>query len=200
MQPDLTFSVGYVSRFMVRPKVSHLTAIKIILRYVKGSVGYGILFPTADRDRKRNLLGFTNSNWCGDKDDRNPTTEYIFMFSKTPISWYLKNELAVTLSSYEVEYITASLCACQAVWLMNLLEKLGSSEGEVVTLSVDNVSAINLSKNPIAHEMSKHIEMRFHYLRELVSEGRLRLWYCMSEDQVVDLLTKGVINDVFKRL
>ena len=65
---------------------------------------------------------------------------------------------------------------------MNLLEKLGSSEGETVTLLVDNVSAINLAKNLIAHWRSKHIEMRFHYLRELVSEGRLRLGYCRSED------------------
>ena len=83
---------------------------------------------------------------------------------------------------------------------MNLLEELGSSEGGAITLLVDNVFAINLAKNLIAHGRSKHIEMRFHYLRELVSDGRLRLGYCRSEDLVVDLLTKGVTNDVFKRL
>ena len=65
---------------------------------------------------------------------------------------------------------------------------------------MDNVSAINLAKNPIAHGRSKHIEMRFHYLRELVGDGKLRLSYCRSEDQVADLLTKGVTNEVFKRL
>ncbi|XP_058765508.1 uncharacterized protein LOC131639000 [Vicia villosa] len=79
-------------------------------------------------------------------------------------------------------------------------EELNSSEGEAITLLVDNVSAINLAKNPIAHGRSKHIEMRFHYLRELVSDGKLRLGYCRSEDQVADLLTKGVTNEVFKRL
>ncbi|XP_058775646.1 uncharacterized protein LOC131649925 [Vicia villosa] len=79
-------------------------------------------------------------------------------------------------------------------------EELNSSEGETITLLVDNVSAINLAKNPIAHGRSKHIEMRFHYLRELVSDGKLRLGYCRSEDQVADLLTKGVTNEVFKRL
>lgn len=83
---------------------------------------------------------------------------------------------------------------------MNILEELSSNEGEVITLMVDNVYGINLAKNPITHGRSKYIEMRFHYLRELVSEGRLRLRYCISEDQVVDLLTKGVTNDVFKRL
>lgn len=77
---------------------------------------------------------------------------------------------------------------------MNLLKQLGISEGEVVTLMVDNVSTINLAKNSIAHRRRKYIEMRFHYLRELVSEGRLGLGYCRSKDQVVDLLTKRVIK------
>jgi hypothetical protein len=80
------------------------------------------------------------------------------------------------------------------------MKELGCGDDDVTTLFVDNVSAINLAKNPIAHGRSKHIEMRFHYLRELVSDGKLRLSYCRSEDQVADLLTKGVTNEVFKRL
>ena len=83
---------------------------------------------------------------------------------------------------------------------MNLLEELGNNEGETVTLLVDNVSTINLVKNLIAHERSKHIEMRFYYLKKFVSEGRLRLGYCRSENKIVDLLTKGVTDDVFKIL
>jgi hypothetical protein len=86
------------------------------------------------------------------------------------------------------------------MWLMNLLKELGCGDDAATTLFVDNVSVINLAKNPIAHGRSKHIEMRFHYLRELVGDGKLRLSYCRSKDQVVDLLTKGVTNDVFKRL
>ncbi|KAI5400390.1 hypothetical protein KIW84_065323 [Lathyrus oleraceus] len=156
---------------MERPNVSHMAAVKRILRNVKCSVGCGILFSAANTGRKCNLVDFTDSNWCRDKDDQKSTTGYIFMFDETPISWCSKKEL-----------------------------ELSSSEGEAVTLLVDNVFVINLSKNPIAHGRSKHIEMRFHYLRELVSDGWLRLGYCRSEDQVADLLTKGVTNDVFKRL
>ncbi|XP_058776070.1 uncharacterized protein LOC131650373 [Vicia villosa] len=102
----------------------------------------------------------------------------------------------------EMYQLLASLCACQAIWLINILKKLGrnESEAEYTTLLIDNVSSINLAKNPIAHGRSKHIEMWFHCLRELVSEGKLRLGYCRSEDQVADLLTKGVTNEVFKRL
>lgn len=199
MRPYLAFSIDIVSRFMERPKVSHVVAVKRILHYVRGSFGCGILFPAADTGRKCNLLSFTNSNWCGDKYYRKSTTGYIFT-CVTPISWCSKKEPIVALSSCEAKYIVASLCGCQAVWLMNIIEELGRNEGETVTLFVDNVSAINLTKNAISHGRSKHIEIRFHYLREVVGERRFRLGYCRSEDQVVDLLIKGVTNDVFKRL
>ncbi|XP_073222482.1 secreted RxLR effector protein 161-like [Cicer arietinum] len=168
-RPDLAFSVGIASRFMEKPKVSHLAAVKRILRYVKGTLGCGILFPANDMGKSCELLGYTNSNWCEDKDDRKSTVDYVFMFGGAPISWCSKKEPVVSLSSCEVEYIAASL-------------------------------SINLAKNPIAHGRSKHIEMRFHYLRELVSFGQLRLGYCKSEEQVADLLTKGVTNEVFKKL
>ncbi|XP_058761878.1 uncharacterized mitochondrial protein AtMg00810-like [Vicia villosa] len=82
-RPDLAFSVDIASRFMEKPKVSHMGAVKKILRYVKGTLGCGILFPASDTGRKCYLLGFTDSNWCGDKDDRKSTAGYIFMFGRT---------------------------------------------------------------------------------------------------------------------
>ncbi|XP_050902465.1 uncharacterized mitochondrial protein AtMg00240-like [Lathyrus oleraceus] len=85
-RPDLAFSVRIVSGFMERPKVSQMAAVKRILHYVKGYVGRGILFPVVDTGRKYNLLGFTDSNWCGDKDDRKSIAGYIFMFGVTPNS------------------------------------------------------------------------------------------------------------------
>ncbi|XP_058742080.1 secreted RxLR effector protein 161-like [Vicia villosa] len=151
---------------MERTKVSHLEAIKRILRYVNGTLGCGILFSASDMGKSCELLGYIDSNWCGDKDDRKSTAGYVFMFGGAPISWCSKKESVVALSSCEAEYITASLCACQAVWLVNLLRELDNNTRGVILLLVDNVSAINLAKNPIAHWRSKHIEMRFHYLRD----------------------------------
>ncbi|XP_073224742.1 uncharacterized protein [Cicer arietinum] len=127
MRPDLAFSVGIASRFMERPKVSHLAAVKRILRCVKGTLGCGILFPANDMGKSCELLGYTDSNWCGDKDDRKSTAGYVFMFGGAPISWCSKKEPVVALSSCEAEYIIASLCACQAVWLVNLLRELDSN-------------------------------------------------------------------------
>ena len=84
-RPDLAFSVGIASRFMEKPKVSHLAAIKRILRYIKGTLGCGILFPATDNGGKCELLGHTDSSWCGDKDDRKSTAGYVFMFGGAPI-------------------------------------------------------------------------------------------------------------------
>ncbi|XP_050900785.1 secreted RxLR effector protein 161-like [Lathyrus oleraceus] len=118
--PDLVFSVEIVSRFMERPNVCHLATIKRILRYVKGSISYEILFPATDNGRKCNLLIYTDFNWCSDKDDIKSTSGYIFMYRETPISWRLKKKPVVTFSSCEAEFIATSLCACQAVWFMNV--------------------------------------------------------------------------------
>ncbi|XP_058769270.1 secreted RxLR effector protein 161-like [Vicia villosa] len=172
---DLVFSVGIATRFMERPKVCHLAAVKRIIRYVKGTLGCKILFPTNDTGRKCEFLGYMDSNWCEDKDDRKFTSGYVFMFGGALIPWCYKKGLVVALSSCEAEYITMSLCACLALWLVNLLEELGSNMEEDVTLLVDNVSAISLAKNPIAHGRSKHVAMRFHYLRDLVCASQLRL-------------------------
>ena len=122
------------------------------------------------------------------------------MFGETPNSWYSKKEPVVALCSCEVRCIVASLCVCQILWLMNILKELCREAGEATTLMVDNCSAINLIKNLITHRRSKHIGIKFYYLRELVSEGRLGLGYCRSEYQVTDLLIKEVSIEVFKRL
>ncbi|CAJ2677087.1 unnamed protein product [Trifolium pratense] len=199
-RPDLAYSVGIASRFMERPKSSHLIAVKRILRYVKGTINYGIMFPASDRDKECKLIGYTDSNWCGDHEDRKSTAGYMFFYGGSPISWCSKKEPVVALSSCEAEYIAASLSTCQAIWLKNLIEEISQDRCETVTLKIDNVSAINLAKNPIAHGRSKHIELRFHYLREQVSNGNLALMHCRSEEQVADLLTKAVTIQVFEKL
>ena len=122
------------------------------------------------------------------------------MFGGAPISWCSQKEPVVELSSCEAEYIATSMCACQDVWLMNLLKELDNIEIKSTTLFVDNLSSMNLARNPITHGRRKHIEMRFHYLRELVCEGQLKLAHYQSEEQIADLLTKAVTNEVFKRI
>ena len=91
------------------------------------------------------------------------------------IAWNSRKEPIVTLSSCEAEYIVASLCACQATWMVNLVEEIIGKDHGAITMKIDSMSAINLAKNPIAHGRSKHIKMRFHYLREQVADGKMNL-------------------------
>ncbi|GAU50018.1 hypothetical protein TSUD_331710 [Trifolium subterraneum] len=198
-RPDIAYSVGIVSRYMEKPKMSHLSAAKRILRYIKGTMDYGIVLNKPDK-KSIELIGYTDSNWCGDKDDRKSTAGYVFMYGGAPISWCSRKEPVVALSTCEAEYIAASLSACQGVWLSNLIDEISNVKCDSVILKVDNMSAINLAKNPIAHGRSKHIELRFHYLREQVGNGKLKVEHCRTDLQVADVLTKAVTVETFVRL
>nr|KYP66211.1 Retrovirus-related Pol polyprotein from transposon TNT 1-94 [Cajanus cajan] len=205
-RPDIEFSVGVVSRFMQNPRAPHLLVAKRILRYFKGTMSSGILFPQNNTTTdKIEVAGFTDADWGADKDDRRSTAGFVFFVEGAPISWSSKKESVVALSTCEVEYIVAAMCACQAAWLDKLLIELKQKRDEGVKLFIDNKSVISLSKNPVTHGRSKHIETKFHYLRDKVNEGKLELVYCNTQDQVADMFTKatkgerfGVLRDKLK--
>jgi hypothetical protein len=106
----------------------------------------------------------------------------------------------VTLSTTEAEFIAAASCACQGVWLRRILEKLGHVQGMCTTIYCDNSSVIKLSRNPVLHGRSKHIDVRFHFLRELTRDGVVELMYCNTQDQVSDIMTKPLKLEVFLKL
>ncbi|GAU37611.1 hypothetical protein TSUD_365320 [Trifolium subterraneum] len=199
-RPDLSFAVGAVSRFVESPKQSHMVAVKRILRYVQGTMEFGVLFPNNISNSVNRLEGFSDSDWCGDHVDRRSTTGYIFKFLHAPISWCSKKQPVIALSSCEAEYIACAFAACQGIWLESLLKDIQVELTEPIQLLVDNKSAINLAKNPISHGRSKHIETRFHFIREQVNNGRIVLNHCPTEVQEADILTKGLKHDRFIKL
>ena len=109
---------------MHNPKVSHIEATKRILRYPKGTIDYGILFPAADEGKECKLVGYTDSSWCNDAEDRKSTVNYVFMLGGAPVALSSRKEPVVTLSSCEAEYIIDYLCAYQAIWMVNLVEEI----------------------------------------------------------------------------
>lgn len=202
-RPDISFGVGLISRFMDDPRHSHLVAAKRILRYLKGTIDFGILFPKRNQGVTE-LVGYSDSDWCGDRSDRRSTTGYLFKFLNAPISWCSKKQPVVALSSCEAEYIAVSYAACQALWHESLMkeiqvEMLGIMQ-LYVDMYVDNKSAINLAKNLVSHGKSKHIETQFHFLREQVNNEKLKLVFCNSEQQIADILTKPLKVERFKHL
>jgi len=196
-RPDLIYSVNLVSRYMEKPGESHLSAAKRILRYVQGTREYGIQYK---RGGNASLVGYVDSDYAGDEDDRKSTSGYTFMWSGGAVSWASKKQPIVTLSTTEAEYVYAAYGACQAVWLKNVLSEIGLDQEEGITVFCDNSSAIKLSRNPVLHGKSKHISVRYHFLRELVSEGVINLDYCSTQEQISDIMTKPVKLDVFEKL
>jgi len=106
----------------------------------------------------------------------------------------------VTLSTTEAEFIAAASCACQVVWLRRILEKLRHIQSKSTIVYCDNNLAIKLSKNPIMHGRSKHIDVRFHFLRELTKAGTVKMIHCGTQDQIADVMTKPLKLDAFLKL
>ncbi|KAK2456950.1 putative mitochondrial protein [Trifolium repens] len=162
-RPDILCAVGVVSRYMEHPTTTHLKAAKRILRYIKGTTNLGLYYSVSD-DYK--LVGYSDSDWGGDVDDRKSTSGFVFYIGNTAFTWMSKKQLIVTLSTCEAEYVAATSCVCHAIWLRNLLKELNFPQKEPTMIFVDNKSAIALAKNPVFHDRSKHIDTRYHYIRE----------------------------------
>ena len=130
MRPDLMYSVCLISRFMERPTELHLQAAKRILRYLKGMAELGIAYK---RTGEESLVGFADSDYAGDTDDRKSTSGCVFMIGDGATSWSSKKQPVVTLSTTEAKFIAAASCACQGVWLRRVLEKLGHTQSKCTT-------------------------------------------------------------------
>ncbi|CAL2237913.1 unnamed protein product [Prunus armeniaca] len=196
-RPDMMFVTNLISRYMAKPTELHLQAAKRALRYLKGTVNYGIHYK---RGGDGKLLAFTDSDYAGDMEDRKSTSGYVFLLSSGVVSWSLKKQPIVTLSTTEAEFVAAAVCACQAIWMKIVLKELGHNDEVCTHIKCDNSSTIKLSKNLVMHGHSKHTDVRYHFLRNLTKEGSMALVHCGSFDHVADVMTKPLKVDVFQKL
>ncbi|WVZ24171.1 hypothetical protein V8G54_002715 [Vigna mungo] len=197
---DISYGVGLISRYMGDPRESHLCAAKHILRYLKGTSDYGLFYEQKQNEMIGVLEAWSDSDWSGDQLDRKSTFGYVLKFMGAAFSWCSKKQNIVALSSCEAEYVAASETTCQCAWIEAMLDEILINYCKLVKLMVDNKSAISLARNPVAHGRSKHIETRFHYLREQVDRKKLDLLHCSTEDQVADIFTKALRQNRFEKL
>jgi hypothetical protein len=189
-RPDLTYAVGYVSRFLERPTEEHLQAVKKILRYIAGTLQYGLRYGR--RTGTTRLVGYCDSDLAGDIDTRKSTTGALFFLGKSLVSWQSLKQRVVALSSCEAEYIAATTAATQAIWMARLLGELLGRKLEVVELKVDSKSALTMARNPVFHERSKHIDLRYHFIRNCLAKGTVSATYINTVDQLTDILTTAL--------
>jgi len=196
-RPDIAQAVSTLAKFCANPTEAHLTAAKRVLRYLKGTRNVALKF---EKTGSSSLIGYSDADWAGDIDDRHSTTGIVFTMAGCSISWPSKKQATVALSTTEAEYVALSAAVQEAVWLRKVLSDLNLPMSEPTTLREDNQGAIAMTKNPIAHGRTKHIDIRYHYVKEAVENGVISLEYCSTEDMLADILTKPLPKHKFENL
>ncbi|GKB60423.1 putative ribonuclease H-like domain-containing protein [Tanacetum coccineum] len=186
-RPDIMFSVCACLRFQVQPKVSHLNAVKRIFRYLKGQPKLGLWYP---KDSPLTLEAFSDSDYVGASLDRKSTTGGCQFLGSRLISWQCKKQTVVANSTTEAEYIAASHCCGQVLWIQNQMLDYGFNFMQT-KIHVDNESAICVVKNPVYHSKTKHIEIRHHFIRDSYEKRLIEMVKIHTDYNVADLLTKA---------
>ncbi|XP_019431328.1 PREDICTED: uncharacterized protein LOC109338522 [Lupinus angustifolius] len=158
---EISYATRVISRNMANPKQSQMIAAKRIMRYLKGTMNYGIQFPNQKEKGKSCFIGYSYSDWCGDKEDRKSTSGYVFFMFGTPVSWSSKKQDVVALSTCEAEYIAACNAPCQGLWLTSLIAVLNCGKIGQFELKFDKKPTIKLAKNPVSHGRCKHIKQGY---------------------------------------
>ena len=185
-RPDIAQAVGAVSKFNSCPTEAHLTAVKRIFRYLKGTIDLCIKY---ERSADNRLVGFSDADWAGDLTDRHSTTGNLFMMSGAAIDWISKKQPVVALSTTEAEYVALSAATQEAVWLSRLLTDIKAPPKAPIVIKEDNQGTIAVARNPVSHNRTKHIDIKFHYVREALEDGIIDLTYCPTEQMTADMLT-----------
>ncbi|CAL9023862.1 unnamed protein product, partial [Prunus brigantina] len=193
-RPDIAFSVNQACQFMHNPMESHVVAVKRILRYLKGTLDFGIHFQPGIL----NLQAYNDADWAGDPNDGRSVSGYIVYLGSSPISWASKKQHTVSRSSTEAEYRALAIAATKLAWIRQLFCDLYVSLHIPPLIHCDNISAISLASNPVFHSRMKHLQIDYHFVRERVIRGDLLVQHVSSADQFADILTKGLSTPLFQ--
>ena len=185
-RPDIVFTVSLCARFQSDPRESHVANIKRVFRYLKGTDNLCLWYP---KQCDFTLVGYTDADYAGYLADRKSTSGMAQFLGPCLVSWGSRKQNSISLSTTEAEYIAAASCCTQLLWLKQQLSDFGISMGSL-EIRCDNTSAINISKNPVHHSRTKHIDVRHHFLRDHVEKGNIKLTHVRTEEQIADIFTK----------
>jgi hypothetical protein len=195
-RPDIMLFVCMCARFQADPKEAHLRAVKQILRYLVYTPKFGLWYP---RGSTFDLIGYSDTYWAGCKINRKCTSGTCQFLGRSLVSWASKKQNFVALSTAEAEYIAAGHCWAQLLWMRQTLRYYGYKLTKVPLLC-DNESAIRMADNPIEHSRTKHIAIRYHFLRDHQQKGDIEIAYINTKEQLADIFTKPLDEQTFTKL
>jgi hypothetical protein len=199
-RPDISFAVNKLAAYTANPGLQHHGAIKRILRYLAGTKTLGIIYRKSQDETGNNNLfhGYADASFAN-AEDLKSTTGYIFLTAGGAITWKSKKQTIIALSSTEAEYVALSEAGREATWLRNLYDELGFTQDNPTIIKGDNEGSVILTQNPQFHQRSKHIAIRHHWVRDLVTNKIIDIQNCRDPEQTADVLTKALPKPKFSR-
>jgi len=198
-RPDLAFAIATLSKFNTKPTTLYFLATKRLLRFLKQTIGMALVYGAVD-----NLIGYTDSDFAGDLNDRKSTSGYVFTLAGTAVSWKSKKQSLVSLSSTEAEYIGCSEAAREAIGLRQLYHEITDSQANtnkpaIQLLLSNSQGAICLAKTPRFNHSTKHIDVKYHFVRGTCAQGLISLNLLPTTDMTADIITTPLPRDTHQR-
>ena len=198
-RPDIAFATGYVAQYTSNPNQTHMNTMDRIFAYLKNDPGKAIVYSGK---HGLQLKGFVDSDFTGYKDLRRSSTGWVFTLADGPISWSSQRQKTVATSTMDTEYITGTEATKKAVWIRNFINdlRIPGVHIDAVPLYIDNNSALKLTRNPEFYSRSKHIDVKYHFIREKVKKGVINTQCVSTTDNLADIFTKALAKPIHKDL
>lgn len=193
-RPDISFVVSRLSRYFNAPKQCHWKAAVRVIKYLALTRDLAISYNFG---KGTELVGYSDSDFAADQDTRRSQLGFIYLLNGGPVSWTSTQQKSVSVSTTEAEYVALSEASKEAIWLRRLLSDMGKTQENPTILWGDNQGANKLVRNPEFHKRSKHIDVRYHFVREKEQEGEIKVQYIPTQEQLADGLTKALTRDKF---
>lgn len=200
-RPDLAFAVGQLSRFVAKPSSKHVGALKRVVRYLAGTMDYGITYTRSPEEAMCvELEGYCDSDWANDSETRKSTTCFVFTLAGGAISWMSRRQTIVALSTAEAEYVAACEATMEAIAESNILQEIVMTKDVKLRLGIDNQAALVMATNPSYSRQTRHIELRWHYVRAQVEKGMIELYKVKGAENPADTFTKPLNKTLLRYL
>lgn len=195
-RPDICAAISFLSRFQGQPSEVLWDSLKRVLRYINGTLNLNLVYKKSDVSNE--ITGYCDADWGGDPQDRKSTTGYMFTVYGACVSWATRKQGSVALSSCEAEYVALSQATSEGCWIRSILLDLNVIDSGVpIHMYCDNQSAIKVAKNPENHKRLKHVDIRWHFVRDKVANGILKLSHISGNEQTADIFTKPLNKQLF---
>uniref|UniRef100_A0A803R4Z6 Reverse transcriptase Ty1/copia-type domain-containing protein n=1 Tax=Cannabis sativa TaxID=3483 RepID=A0A803R4Z6_CANSA len=194
-RPDLAFAISTLSKYMANPGKIHWLAMKWVFRYLVGTPKVGLIYK--QQKFSTNIEGYSDADYAGDRDSRKSTSSYMFLLGGNCVSWKAQLQPVVALSTTESEYISTTEAIKEAIWMKGLLTEIKLLK-EVPRVYSDSQSCVHLCRNPVFHDRTKHIEIKYHFIRDKVTQGEIQVEKVPTEENPADMGTKVVTLNKFK--